>query len=124
MLLESTLAGLGILSLAILGHYKKPKPSTEPTQLERIQLAYEVEQLKKERDELISFNSHTRLSFTQERVLDEYDRQGIKIPIDIIDDIVGLNIIDRNELYTFIENQRKNWKNEHMKRFTRKEKAR
>lgn len=110
-----------VISIIIRFMQNQPRrqPPTRDQELEKQSLITEIEGLKKERDSLITFDSHTRLTHTQSQVLDEYEHQGIKIPVDIIDDLVFMNIDDKERLYLFIENQRKNWKNEHMKRFTK-----
>lgn len=62
----------------------------------------------------------TTLPQALDMALDEYDRAGIRIPLDIIEDLSGENFTDKEEAIKLIEMHRTNWKFENQKKLTRR----
>lgn len=56
------------------------------------------------------------LPIMYERVLDAYENQGIRIPIEIIEELVHSRANTEDEVFKFIESQRNVWKQESMKK--------
>lgn len=52
-----------------------------------------------------------------EEILQEYEQLGIKLPLDILEELEFYNFKDRDEAINFIENQRIHWKYENMKKY-------
>lgn len=54
------------------------------------------------------------------QVLDIYEQSGIKIPLDILEEVSQSIGFTQKEIYDFIESQRQNWKLENSKKTIRK----
>lgn len=57
-----------------------------------------------------------KLSDTIEVVLTTYDQSGIRLPLDIIEELDYLNLTTESEITAYIESQRIHWKYECMKK--------
>lgn len=62
----------------------------------------------------------TNLTEIFNEALDEYDRAGIRIPVDIIEDLQHEEFKSVDEAIQSIENQRTNWKLENQKKLNRR----
>jgi len=58
----------------------------------------------------------SNLSNIVNQVLDIYEQSNIKIPIDIIEELQFINLIDDKQVFDYIENQRNHWKLENNKK--------
>ncbi len=56
------------------------------------------------------------LSDAIEKVLTTYDQSGIRLPLDIIEELDYLNLTSEAEITAYIESQRIHWKYECMKK--------
>ncbi|CAC21541.1 GP16.7-like replication protein [Bacillus phage GA1] len=87
-----------------------------------------IEDLKKQEQELLERIDHlqdklyareyggTQVQHYKE-ALDEYEKSGIKIPLDIIEEITFIdNLRTKEEVMNYIENHRANWKLENSKK--------
>lgn len=61
-------------------------------------------------------NLKYELSDTIEKVLNTYDQSGIRLPLDIIEELDYLNLTSEVEITEYIESQRIHWKYECMKK--------
>lgn len=75
----------------------------------------ESEKVKKHIENLNTLNNNN-LSEVFNEALDVYDRQGIRIPIDIIEDLQHDTFHSKDEAIQMIEIQRNNWKLENNKK--------
>ena len=68
-------------------------------------------ELSKIDDQIInrSIDPSVNLSKVKNDVLNIYDQSGIKIPLDIVEELSFNNIDDRKQIFDFIENQRQYW---------------
>lgn len=62
--------------------------------------------------EIMNNTQGHKLNEATNQVLNYYDKQGIRLPADIIEDLAYYNFRDQQQIYSFIEGQRKNWKYE------------
>lgn len=88
-------------------------------ELDRDALLWEIADLRQERADLKTVN-HGELTATQSRIMDNYADQGIRLPIDIQEELTYHKIIEEKEIYNFIESQRQQWKMEMQKKPYRK----
>src|SRR5690606_20806218 len=71
-------------------------------------------------NQLTNRNTLTGLTRIEENVLDIYEQNNIKIPIDILEDLRHMNLDDEDEIFMYIESQRRHWKLENSKKPYRK----
>jgi hypothetical protein len=63
----------------------------------------------------------TKLSKEENEILDIYENAGIRIPVDILEDLQNMKLTNTKDIFNFIEIQRRYWKLENMKKPFRKE---
>ena len=66
------------------------------------------------------YDSTVNMHKTVIEVLDIYDKSNIKIPLDIIEDVMWMKVYEPNEILEYIETQRQHWKLENSKRVPKK----
>ena len=86
--------------------------------IKRSYLRRQREQEEYEQQEHISLNAQreNRLSEVLNITLEQYDRQGIRIPIDIIEDLQHEQFSGIDDCMKSVEQQRHNWKLENSKK--------
>lgn len=77
---------------------------------------YDKENAKQSPYHSTYINPSTNMLQVQEDVLNMYEKSNIRIPSDIIEDLIHMNITDENEIFAYIENQRNYWKLENSKK--------
>lgn len=78
----------------------------------------------KDMDKVISTQKIDRnfnLSESVIKILNFYDHQSIRLPVDIMEELAYKSFRNESEIFEYIEIQRKNWKNECMKKPYRKD---
>ena len=108
-----------LLGLTIAGHTVKKSKENETYNKElQKQIDFKQKQLEELKTQVENAKRDTRVYMNQATVkaLDIYEQSNIKIPVDIIEDIVSLNITDEKQAYEYIENQRHFWKLENTKK--------
>lgn len=60
-------------------------------------------------------NNAVNLTNQEIQVLDQYERSGIKLPVDVIEQLHYMRLHNDKDMMDFIENQRKFWKLENSK---------
>lgn len=80
------------------------------------ELTYLIQQKENELNELSSNKPINRFTQSQNRVLDLYEQSNIRLPLDILEDLVTQNLKTEKEIFDFIENQRLHWKLENQKK--------
>ncbi|ANT41233.1 hypothetical protein STITCH_36 [Bacillus phage Stitch] len=81
---------------------KEIKKLIKIKQQELENLVYATEQAKR--------RTVTNLTLEQEEAIDKYESMGIRLPIDIIEELSYSNNVTYNSAMSFIESQRKVWK--------------
>lgn len=81
---------------------KEIKKLIKIKQQELENLVYATEQAKR--------RTVTNLTVEQEEAIDKYESMGIRLPIDIIEELSYSNNVTYNSAMSFIESQRKVWK--------------
>ena len=86
--------------------------------IKRSYLRRQREQEEYEQQEHITLNTQrdNKLSEVLNVVLEQYDRQGIRIPIDIIEDLQHEQFSGIDDCMKSVEQQRHNWKLENSKK--------
>lgn len=82
-------------------------------------LAHKLHDLKNQETELSSHKT-SRLRVIEEKVIQNYDKSNIRIPLDIIEDLSYMKLDNEKDIENFIEVQRNYWKLENSKKVFKK----
>lgn len=63
-----------------------------------------------------TINRDLNMRQSQINVLNHYEQSNIRIPVEIIEDLQYMDLLDEQEIHKFIENQRLYWKLENTKK--------
>lgn len=103
---------IGGLSLAGGGHDASYNIAV---QQEKEKLERERQEEEEKIKEVKKYDKTMQLQEVTLEVLDIYEQSGIKIQADILEDLSHEVFYSKKDVYNFIENQRRNWKQENTK---------
>jgi hypothetical protein len=108
--------GLFIMVLAVILASRRKGKSEE---LELKKLNTEIK-TKRAQLETLTFDHNVNLTKLEIFVLEQYDMNNIRIPVDIIEDLHNMKLTTESDIFNFIESQRNYWKLENTKKIFRR----